>query len=74
MYANTIYQSIKSCQYITPSSIWVEKIFIVYLQINYKHYIMKSIGLIAKLLILAGLVQGQIISLEVCPYEMKFPL
>jgi len=35
---------------------------------------MKSISLIAKLLILAGLVQGQIISLEVCPYEMTFPL
>ena len=51
-----------------------KKIFIVYLQINYKHYIMKSISLIAKLLILAGLVQGKIISLEVCPYEMKFPL
>jgi len=35
---------------------------------------MKSIIIIAKLLILAGLVQGKIISLEVCPYEMKFPL
>ncbi|EGD34685.1 hypothetical protein HMPREF9071_0746 [Capnocytophaga sp. oral taxon 338 str. F0234] len=46
----------------------------LYLHIRTKPNIMKVILLTLKILILAGLAQSRIISLEICPYEMTFPL
>ena len=46
----------------------------LYLHIRTKPNIMNNIYLMSKILILAGLAQSKIISLEICPYEMTFPL
>jgi len=46
----------------------------LYLHIRAKPNIMKVMYIISKILTLAGLAQSRIISLEICLYEMTFPL